>query len=99
MPNVVHAPRLHAPHTRSADQVWALATAGLAVVGVVLAIAGAYDPGAVVSFLGVLAGGWAMLISRTRGERFEVVTATVACAVTLAACLAYGSGFSFGGVL
>ena|SRR5687767_13649973 len=97
MPHVIHAPRLHAH--RSADQVWTFATAGLAVVSVVLAVAGAYDVGAVVALLGVLAGGWAMLISRTRGERFEVVTATVASAVVLAACLAYGSGFSFGGIL
>ena len=94
MPNALHAPRVHAASSRSADRLWAAATAGLAVVAVVLAIAGAYDAGAVVAFLGVLAGGWAMLISRTRGERFEVVTATVAAAVVLAACLAYGSGFS-----
>ena len=92
MPNVMHAPHLRS--TRSTDQLWAAATAGLAVVAVVLAIAGAYDVGALVAFLGVLSGGWAMLISRTRGERFEVVTATVAAAVVLAACLAYGSGFS-----
>lgn len=99
MPHVIHAPRLHAPRTRSADQLWALATAGLAVVAGVLAFAGAYDPGAVVAALGVVTGGWAMLISRTRGERFEVVAGTIACAVALAACLAYGSGFSFGGIL
>lgn len=90
----LHAPRLHTPHSRSADQLWAAATAGLAVVAVVLAIFGAYDAGAILAFLGVLSGGWAMLISRTRGERFEVVSATVAAAVVLAACLAYGSGFS-----
>lgn len=99
MPHVIHAPRLHTPQTRSADQLWAWTTAGLAVVAVVLAFAGAYDPGAVVAAIGVAAGGWAMLISRTRGERFEVVGATLASAVTLAACLAYGSGFSFGGIL
>ncbi|TAL12911.1 MAG: hypothetical protein EPN99_16405 [Frankiales bacterium] len=99
MPHVIHPPRLHGPQTRSPDQVWALATAGLALIAVVLAFAGAYDPGAVVALVGVLAGGWAMLISRTRGERFEVVAGTVACAVALAACLAYGSGFSFGGIL
>ena len=89
---------LHVPHATD-DRLWTWLTAGTAAVAVVLAIAGAYDVGAVVAFLGVLAGGWAMLISRTRGERFEVVTATVAAAVTLAACLAYGSGLSFGGIL
>ena len=94
MPHVIHAPHLQGPAARSSDRVWAAATAGLAVVAVVLSVAGAYDAGAVVAFLGVLAGGWAMLISRTRGERFEVVTATVAAGVVLAACLAYGCGFS-----
>lgn len=81
------------PSTRT-DRLWTMTTVGVAAVAVVLALAGAYDVGAVVGLLGVLTGGWAMLISRTRTERFEVVTATVAAAVALAACLAYGSGFS-----
>lgn len=93
MPNVIHAPRLHAPRT-STDQLWAVATMLLAAVAVVLAFAGAYDAGAIIAFLAVLAGGWSQLISETRSERFETVTATVVAAVTLAACLAYGSGFS-----
>lgn len=84
---------VRAPST-STDRRWTAVTVGLALVAVVLAIAGAYDAGAVVGFLGVLAGGWAMLISRNRTERFEVVTATVAAGVVVAACLAYGSGFS-----
>lgn len=99
MPHVIHAPRMQSAQTRSADQLWAMATAGLAVIAVVLAFAGAYDPSAIVAAVGVVTGGWAMLISRTRGERFEVVIGTVACAVALAAGLAYGSGFSFGGIL
>lgn len=84
---------VRAPSTTT-DRRWTAVTVGLALVGVVLAIAGMYDAGAVVGFLGVLAGGWAMLISRNRTERFEVVTATVAAGVVVAACLAYGSGFS-----
>ena len=84
---------LQAPSTPT-DRRWTAATAGLALVAVVLAVADAYDAGAIVGFLGVLAGGWAMLISRNRTERFEVVAATVAAAVVVAACLAYGSGFS-----
>jgi hypothetical protein len=88
MPHALHAPRT------TSDRTWTAATVGLALVAVVLAVAGAYDAGALVALLGVLGGGWSMLISRTRTERFEVVTATVAAAVVLAACLAYGSGFS-----
>ena len=84
---------LQAPST-STDRRWTAATVALAVVGIVLAIADAYDAGAVVAFLGVLAGGWAMLISRNRVERFEVVSATVGAGVVLAVCLAYGSGFA-----
>lgn len=98
MPHVMHAPRLHPPRT-STDQLWAIGTMAVAGLGLVLALAEAFDAAAIVAFLGVVAGGWAMLISRTRTERFEVVIATVLCAVILASALAYGSGFSFGGVL
>lgn len=76
------------------DKRWTAATVGLAVISVILAFAGAYDAGAVVGFLGVLVGGWAMLVSHTIGERFEIVIATVAAAVALAASLAYGSGLT-----
>jgi hypothetical protein len=93
MPNVLHAPRAAAAR-RSADQLWALATMALAAASIVLALIGSYDAGAVVGALAVVTGGWSMLISRTTGERFETVIATVAAAVALAACLAYGSGFS-----
>ena len=74
------------------DKRWTAATVGLAVISVILAFAGTYDLGAVVAAIGVLVGGWAMLVSHTIGERFEIVTATVAAAVALAVCLAYGSG-------
>lgn len=93
MPHALHVPRPTAPRA-SADQLWALATMLLAAVGIGLALAGAYDAGAIVAALAVAVGGWSMLVSQTRGERFETVTATVAAAVTLAASLAYGSGFS-----
>lgn len=76
------------------DRRWTAATVGLAAVSVVLALVGAYDAGAVIGFVGVCVGGWAMLVSHTIGERFEIVIATVAAAVALAAGLAYGSGFS-----
>lgn len=93
MPNVLHAPRLHTPRVTS-DQLWAFATMGLAFLSLVLALAEAFDPGAIVAALAVGAGGWSMMISRTLTERFEVVVSTVAAAVILATCLAYGSGFS-----
>lgn len=85
------AQTLHVPHATD-DRLWTWATVALAGLSVILTVAGGYDPAAVVGLLGVLAGGWAMLISRTRTERFEVVTATVVAAVALAVSLAYGSG-------
>ena len=84
----------HAHRLLEGHRAWTYATAGLAFLAAVLAVAGLYDLGAVVALLSVLAGGWAMLISDTRMERFEVVTATVGGAVALAVCLAYGSGLS-----
>ena len=98
MPNVLHAPRLQTPRVTS-DQLWAIATMALAGLSLVLALAEAFDPGAIVAALAVASGAWSMLISRTITERFETVVATVGAAVVLATCLAYGSGFSFGGVL
>lgn len=93
---VQHHPPALAPTHRLLEghRAWTMITAGLAVVAAVLAVAGAYDPGAFAAIFSVLAGGWAMLISDTRMERFEVVTATVGGAVALAVCLAYGSGLS-----
>ncbi len=93
MPNVLHAPRLHGPHA-SSDRLWAAGTMVLAAIAVVLAFAEAFDAGAIVALLAVMVGGWSQLVSRTRGERFETVIATVTAAVVLATCLAYGSGFS-----
>lgn len=90
-----HPPALgHTHPVLERHRTWTLITAGLAVVAAVLALAGAYDVGAVVAAVAVLVGGWAMLISETRMERFEVVSATVGGAVVLAVCLAYGSGLS-----
>lgn len=93
MPHTLSAPRVHRP--RTADQLWTAVTVALAALAVVLAVLGGYDAGAVVALLGVGAGAWSMYISETVAERFETVAATVVAAVVLAACLAYGSGFSF----
>lgn len=89
-----HLPRhLHAPHV-AADRLWSTVTMVLAAVGLILALAEQFDPGAVVATAGVLAGIWSMLISRTRLERFETVAGALVSAVVLATCLAYGSGLS-----
>ena len=83
-------PRPRLPRTR--DEVFAATTVVLAVVAVLLTVAGAYDPGAVVALGCVLLGGSSQLISETRFERWESVCATVVGAVALAVCLAEGSG-------
>jgi hypothetical protein len=90
-----HPPALgHTHRLLEEHRTWTLVTGGLALVAAVLALAGAYDLGAVVAVVSVLTGGWAMMISDNRVERFEVVSATVGGAVALAVCLAYGSGLS-----
>lgn len=85
---------LHLPQVdlRARDQLFAAGTLLLAGVGLVLALAGAYDAGALVAFLGVVTGGWSQLVSVSTAERFESVTGTVLAAVVLMACLAFGSG-------
>lgn len=88
MPHVA----VHRPSTVTADQLWALATAALALLTVVLAFAGAYDAGTVVGVLAVVCGGWSQMVSKTTAERFQTVTATIVGAVALAYCLANGSG-------
>lgn len=91
MPHALSVP--HPTGARvSSDRLWTTATMLLAAVCVVLALVGAYDAGALVAAVAVGVGGWSMLVSQTRGERFETVTATVTAGVVLAVCLAYGSG-------
>ena len=85
----LHPPRPRLPRTR--DEVLAATTVVLALVALVLTLVQAYDAGAVVALVCVLVGGWSQMISENRMERFESVIATVAGAVLLAACLAYGS--------
>ena len=82
-------PRPRLPRTR--DEVLAATTVVLAFAALALTLVGAYDAGALVALLCVLVGGWSQMISETRMERFESVIATVAGAVLLAVCLAYGS--------
>ncbi len=82
----------HQPTHRTSDQLWAYATLTIAAVAIVVALTGAYDAAAVLALAGVLVGGWSMMISTNITERFETVTGTLLAAVTLAVCLAFGSG-------
>ena len=85
----------HRPHLTerpAQDVLLTIATVALAVVAVLLALLELYDVGIVVALAGVITGGVSMLLSATTTERFEIVTATVVAAVTLAVCLANGSG-------
>ena len=93
----LHPPRPRLPRTR--DEVLAATTVVLALAALALTLVGAYDAGAVVSLVCVLVGGWAQMVSANRMERFEAVVATVAGAVLLAVCLAYGSDVLGGGSL
>ena len=77
---------------RTHDQLWAYATLAIAAVAIVVAFTEAYDAAAVIALVGILAGGWSMMISKSITERFETVTGTLLAAVTLAVCLAFGSG-------
>lgn len=88
MPHLAHRPR----PSLSTDQLWAVATAGLAAVTVALALAGLHDAGIVTGVLCVIAGGWSQMVSETTAERFETVTATIVGAVALAYCAANSSG-------
>ena len=83
-------PAVHRPLT--ADQLWAVATAALALVTVALALAGWYDAGIVAGALTVVCGGWSQMVSRTTAERFDIVAATVVGAVALAYAASRSSG-------
>lgn len=90
LPRTPHVRRLRLPGT--ADEVFAAATVVLTVVAVALAAVGRVEIGGVVALLAVGLGAWSQLNSKTRFERFESVIAVVVAAVTLAVCLAGGSG-------
>lgn len=71
----------------TSDQLWALATMALAVVAVLLAVVGAYEIGAVVALVAVVAGGWSQLVSKNRSERFETISGVLVAVVALAVCV------------
>lgn len=90
MPHALPRHRIHD------DAFWAAGTLSIAVLATVLALAGAFDLGAVLGLVALLAGGWSQLVSETRFERWESVTGAVLGAVVLGVCLAYGSGVGLG---
>jgi hypothetical protein len=93
----VHAPAaLHLEETHPIDAGLALVTFALGAVGLLLVAVDADIAGAVAGAVGVLAGLWGQLVSRTRPERFLDVVGIGACAIAFAVGMAYGD-ISFSG--
>jgi hypothetical protein len=88
----MHAPpALHLEQTHGLDAVLALAAFALGAVGLVLVAADAAIAGMVCGGVGVVAGLWGQLVSRTRSERFLDVIGLVAAAVAFALGAAFGN--------
>jgi hypothetical protein len=86
-------------HLEEAHGLDALLAAGALLLGIVgLALVGLDAPraGMALGAVGVLAGGWGQLISRTRSERFADVIGLVAAALAFAVGAAQG-GLAFNG--
>ncbi len=79
-------PRL-TPVSTTSDQLWAVATMGLAVLAVLLAVVQTYEIGALVALIAIGTGGWSQLVSQNRSERFETVSAVIVAVVALAVCV------------
>ncbi|MCU1599997.1 MAG: hypothetical protein JWO22_706 [Frankiales bacterium] len=93
----MHAPAaLHLEQTHAMDAVLAVAAFALGAVGLLLVAVDANRAGALAGLLGVGAGLWGQLVSRTRSERFLDVIAIGAAAVAFALGMAYG-GIDFSG--
>jgi hypothetical protein len=92
-----HAPEaLHLEETHPLDAVTALATAVLAVVGLVALGFEAHRLAMAAGALGVISGLTGQMFSRTRSERFLDVVGLTCCALAFALGAAYG-GLSFNG--
>jgi hypothetical protein len=93
----MHAPAaLHLEETHRLDLVLALAALSLGVVGLALVGLDQERPGMYLGAVGVFAGLWGQLISRTRAERFADVIGLVSAALAFALGAALG-GLSFNG--
>jgi hypothetical protein len=93
----MHAPAaLHLEETHPLDAITAVATAVLAVVGIVSVAADAHRFGMYCGAVGVITGLAGQMFSRTRSERFVDVVGLVTCALAFALGAALG-GLSFNG--
>jgi membrane associated rhomboid family serine protease len=88
----MHAPpALHLEQTHGTDRLLALAAFILGAIGLLLVAVGEPIPGMLCGAVGVVAGLWGQMISRTRSERFLDVIGLVAAAVAFALGAAFGS--------
>ena len=93
----MHAPAvLHLEQTHRLDLVLAVTALALGLVGLVLNGFTAHRAGMSFGAVGVVAGLWGQLISRTRSERFADIIGLVTAAVAFAVGAALG-GLSFNG--
>ena len=93
----MHAPAaLHLEETHPMDGVLAVTALALGLAGLLLVAADQNIAGAVAGGIGVLAGLWGQLVSRTRPERFLDVIGLGAAAVAFGVGMAY-AGINFSG--
>jgi hypothetical protein len=93
----MHAPAaLHLEETHPFDAITAVATAVLALVGIISVAAGGHRLGMYCGAVGVVTGLAGQMFSRTRSERFLDVVGLVTCALAFAVGAALG-GLSFNG--
>ncbi len=93
----MHAPAaLHLEETHRLDAALALIAGVCGVVGLVLNAFSAHRAGMWFGVVGVIAGLWGQMISRTRSERFFDVVGLVCAAVAFAVGAALG-GLTFSG--
>jgi len=93
----MHAPAaLHLEESHRLDLMLALTALSLGVVGLALVGFDLERPGMVLGAVGVVAGLWGQMISRTRAERFADVIGLVSAALAFALGAALG-GLTFSG--
>lgn len=93
----MHAPAaLHLEEAHSLDALLAIATFTLGAIGLVLVAAGVPLPGMWLGAVGVVAGLWGQMISRTTSERFLDVIGLVCAGLAFAIGAAQGD-LSFSG--
>jgi hypothetical protein len=95
--HVPHAPHvLHLEEAHRLDAALALVAFVCGVVGLTLVGLDAHRAGMAFGGVGVIAGMWGQMVSRTRSERFADVIGLIAAALAFAVGAALG-GLSFDG--